>query len=361
MSSEFNSEKDISNASLLTKFSTLRNQINVLFDSFIDQMNIRRNKLLEKLEEIESKESSDIDNSSNTEWMFVFDNTEIINAIDTLGDVVQSNSHYYLKSVSNLGIPKSRIIEPVDIAVDEERQLVFITDLKFKCVHIIKTSGEYIQKFGHDYFQFPWAILLVDNRLYVTDGILGTLRMFISPNRSFSDQITSERVVTFQEKLTSLASDGEKIYATASGVHALLMCDLRLKFIDRYFDNTVLTFPQHVRFNDKDIFICDSGSPCMHIFDKDSKQHIRSIIPRGLHSTLKNSPFFALDREGCIVMSDYSAHDIKIYTPSGHLLQVISKEGHQSNELYQPRGLYVTMNFHIYVVSNNRNYSLQCF
>ena len=71
--------------------------------------------------------------------------------------------------------------------------------------------------------------------------------------------------------------------------------------------------------------------------------------------------FFCLDPAGNILITDFYRHSIKILSPSGQLIHTIGKEGHGRGELYNPYGICVTQLGTIFVISRNRNFSLQSF
>ena len=71
--------------------------------------------------------------------------------------------------------------------------------------------------------------------------------------------------------------------------------------------------------------------------------------------------FFCVDHLNNFVMSDYSSHSIRVFSPEGNLLHTIGKEGHQPGMLFCPDGVAVTPNRRLACVSWNRNFGLQIF
>ena len=71
--------------------------------------------------------------------------------------------------------------------------------------------------------------------------------------------------------------------------------------------------------------------------------------------------FFCLDAAENIIISDYSAHIIQIFSKEGNLINTIGEFGHQPGMLYLPTGLALTKELSLVVVSHNDNFNLQIF
>ena len=68
-----------------------------------------------------------------------------------------------------------------------------------------------------------------------------------------------------------------------------------------------------------------------------------------------------LDLSDNIVISDRDHHCIMIFTQSGEFIDSIGREGNKKGEFINPLGIAISKSGIIFVVSDNPNYSLQCF
>ena len=68
-----------------------------------------------------------------------------------------------------------------------------------------------------------------------------------------------------------------------------------------------------------------------------------------------------MDPAGNIIVSDWGNHSIKIISKHDHLMHTIGRPGHGIRELWYPYGISVSKSGIIFVVSDNDNFSIQCF
>ena len=117
-----------------------------------------------------------------------------------------------------------------------------------------------------------------------------------------------------------------------SGEGNLYVCDLnnnRVQIFDlgsTKFKHCIskLYEPQDVHIYNQNIYFLDKGNPCMHIY---SLQHnlVRQIISRADYTTSTDCQqlagwFFCIDWSGNILVPDYYAHCIKIFSERGKLI-----------------------------------------
>ena len=70
--------------------------------------------------------------------------------------------------------------------------------------------------------------------------------------------------------------------------------------------------------------------------------------------------FFCLDGQNNIVISDCSAHNIKVFSPAGDLLHTIGQEGDEAGMFIYPKGIAINNN-KLICLSENPNFGLQIF
>ena len=73
-------------------------------------------------------------------------------------------------------------------------------------------------------------------------------------------------------------------------------------------------------------------------------------------------PFcFCLDAAENIIISDFLAHRIQIFSKEGNLINTIGEFGQQPGMLDNPTGLALTKELSLVVVSYTENFTLQIF
>ena len=100
--------------------------------------------------------------------------------------------------------------------------------------------------------------------------------------------------------------------------------------------------------------------PAIHFFSR-SGDLLRSCVTQGEDGTVYNPWSFCLDVAGNILITDTERHDVKILSPSGHLIHEIGKEGQEREQFVYPCGICVTESGIVFVLSWNYNFGLQSF
>ena len=122
-----------------------------------------------------------------------------------------------------------------------------------------------------------------------------------------------------------------------------------------------MTRPVDVKFSNNEIFVLSSvDNPYLHVFSL-SGEKFRSLVTRGgIGMQVKGPYFFCLDGQNNIVISDWSARNIKVFSPEGDLLHTIGQEGEEAEMFIRPNGIAINKNKFI-CLSSNPNFGLQIF
>ena len=119
--------------------------------------------------------------------------------------------------------------------------------------------------------------------------------------------------------------------------------------------------PFDVKLTTEEMYVlCSEDSPCVHVFNHTGNK-MRSLITRGRGVQVARSFFFYLDSKKNVIISDWSSHQIKIFSNEGALLQTLGERGRELGMLSYPHGLALTSNLNLVTVSYNYNYVLQIF
>ena len=119
-----------------------------------------------------------------------------------------------------------------------------------------------------------------------------------------------------------------------------------------------LRFKRHVA-SDEMYVLCES-SPCVHVFSQ-AGEMTRSLVTRGDGMQVSLAEFFCLDAELNLLLSDYGANDVKIFSKDGTHLHTVGQRGHERGMLYRPEGIALTKDLNLVIVSYSENFGLQIF
>ena len=121
-----------------------------------------------------------------------------------------------------------------------------------------------------------------------------------------------------------------------------------------------LNSPVDVKVTPDSVVILDSSPNCVHFYSR-SGDLLRSCVTHGEDGTVYDPYFFCLDVAGNILITDSERDDVKILSPSGHLIHEIGKEGEGRGEFSYPCGICLSELGIIFVISWNGNFGLQSF
>ena len=127
----------------------------------------------------------------------------------------------------------------------------------------------------------------------------------------------------------------------------------------RHISHHSMVQPIDVKLTPDEVFVLCYYSPCVKVFSYTGRL-MRSLITLGGIGMQVNYPtFFCLDTDRNILLSDHTAHQIKIFSKEGTLLHTLGKYGREPGMHTYSQGIALTSNLKLVIVSSNRNYGLQ--
>ena len=258
----------------------------------------------------------------------------------------------------------SKELKARGLAIDESNELIYIADCGNKRVQIVSFKGDFIKRFGQDKLKAPWGIAITSEHIYVTDRELHALFQFNKNsfqllNRTGTMGQTNGQFNTPRGLCTDYSGD---VFVADCDNHRICIFSDDLQFISKlgigqlYRPNDVQLTP------DCQVVVLDESRKCVHFYSRNG--HLLSSCVSQGHGPdyLVFCPFFlCMDLAGNIIISDWGNDSIKIISKSGHLIHTIGKEGNGIGEFVFPYGISVSKSGVIFVVSNNVNFSIQCF
>ena len=289
--------------------------------------------------------------------------------ISELGEIVAYEiPDYSLKkepvlTAGKFGRGDNELNTPTGIAFDESTELMYLADFINNRIQLVSLKGEFVTHFRNDKLESPWGIAVDKECIFVTDVMHHALFQFRKKDLKFIN-----RTGTKGDKEGQLNSpyglcidtNGDVLVADCDNDRISVFSKL-LKY-KSIIGIGQLHYPQDVKLSADRIVVLGRSPKCVRFLSREGHL-LSSCVSRGdTPDKLLVSPFFfCLDAADNIIISDWELHAIKIFTESGHHIHTLGRKGEGRGEFISPLGICVTKAGTICVVSENPNYSLQCF
>ena len=286
-------------------------------------------------------------------------------AISEFGEVKECKLDYSLKKEPVLAVGKfgssDNELYATGLALDEVNQLIYFSDCSNRCIQVVSFEGKFLKRFGQDILKKPYGISVTEDNVFVTDSDLHALLQFRKKDCKLV-RITGTKGSGEGQLVTprGLCSDyNGDVYVAEAHNNRVSVFSKQLQFL-KCLGTQQLESPRDVKVTPNSVVILDWSPNCIHFYSR-SGDLLSSCVTLGEDGMMYNPRFFCLDTTGNILMTDFKRHDVKILSPSGHLIHKIGKEGQGRGEFYYPSGICVSEFGTIFVISWNRNFALQSF
>ena len=218
------------------------------------------------------------------------------------------------------------LIEPRGVTIEPTTETIYVTDFKNGLIHIFSQTGDYINHFGDPFLSDPWGILIHLDNIYVTDKRQNAIFLFrltdLKMVKTVGKKGSGREEFRYPKQLA--ISPNQHLYVADADNHRLQILTTDLEFTNSLRHQTMKK-PFDVKFSNNEMFVLSGlGSPCIHVFTL-SEEKTRSLVTRGIGMQVKGALFFCLDGHNNILISDYSSHNIKVFSQAGDLLHTIKK------------------------------------
>ena len=267
-------------------------------------------------------------------------------------------------AVGKEGIAPGELNSPSGVAIDENTGYIYVVEgFGSNRVSVFSETGDFINNFSHKGMTSPCGIALHRDNIYVTGKMSHTMfhfkmeqqirhvATFGSGEGSSDQQLNGPRRVT-------VSTDGD-VFVVDFFNHRIKILDQSLRF-KRHVTHQSMKNPQDVKLTRDEMYVLCNTSPCVLVLSHAGKI-TRSLVTRGEGMQVFHAFFFCLDAEQNLLISDHRAHDMKIFSKDGTHLHTVGQEGHERGMLYCPKGIALTKDMSLVIVSRNKNFGLQIF
>ena len=288
--------------------------------------------------------------------------------ISELGEIVMCEIPDYSRkkepvlTAGKLGRGANELDSPKGIAIDESTELMYIAEYWNNRIQIVSQKGEFVTQFRNGRLTNPWGLAVDKESIFVTDTYKHALFQFRKEDFKFIN-----RTGTRGEEEGDLNNPHGLCFDTNGDVLVADSWNDRLSVFSKHLKFKFcigigqLYCPQDVKLSADRIVVLDWSPLCVHFLSREGHL-LSSCVSRGdTKDSLSNPSFFCLNAADSIIISDCHHHAIKIFTQAGHHIHTLGRQGGKRGEFFSPYGICVTKVGTICVISENPNYSLQCF
>ena len=331
-----------------------------------DLTNNKLKKLLEKnLRAIEDEIREEVARGVNVGWLELDWKREQLeqSVIDvcrvvSLKEKPVTTIDYSVKKLpvwSRDGTGSSQITNPMQIAIDDVTQRIFVADNRASRIQVFNREGNHLYEISTP--PGPVGIALTDDHIFVSTKE-NLVKIEKSNNKSIKSVETKNRVWGIT------TNNNSDIYGCENNNKSIIVFNKDLKFLTRIkLKTTQVTSdtPTHsIQLYNDNMYVMFGQSPPFHlqIFTLQGEL-VRCLIKK---SEIDWSYFFSIDQLGNIIVADWGSNTIKIFSNEGEVLHTITSDMLLSNrKFYRPRGVAIDKQNKIIVAQSNKKCNLLAF
>ena len=229
------------------------------------------------------------------------------------------------------------------LALDEVNQLVYIADRFNSRIQVVSFEGKFLKRFGQDILKRPCGIAVAEDCVFVTDEDLHALLQFSKKDCKLVRRTGTKGAGEGQlVRPRGLCSDYNRdVYLADCGNNRVSVFSKQLQFM-KCLASQQLKYPLDVKVTPNSVVILDRSPNCIHFYSR-SGDLLSSCVSQGENGLVYYPWFFCLDTAWNILITDSERNDMKILSPSGHLIHKIGKRGHGSGVFIYLYGICVSV------------------
>ena len=223
-------------------------------------------------------------------------------------------------------------------------------------------KGEFLTTFTHQDLRRPHGLATHGDFMYVTDVLVHAVFKF-KMETDFplvAEQGTKgSQIGNFNEPRSLTVSTHGDIFIADYSNNRVQVLNNSLQHLRTLTEQRIKS-PRDVKLTADEVYVLCSDNPCIQVFSH-AGERLRSLLSRGKQMQVSNPVFFCLDAEENIIIGDRDTHQIKIFSKEGNHIRTIGAEGEEPGMFFYPRGLALTKDLSLVVVSYSENFMMQIF
>ena len=259
---------------------------------------------------------------------------------------------------SHDGTVSGEITLPMQLAIDDKTQNIFVTDHATKRIQVFDGEGNHLYQISTP--PYPAGITISDEYIFVSthDKLV---KIEKSNNQSIKSVETENKVFGID---TNTNTD---IYGCEESNQSIVVFDKDLKFLKRIklraTQVTSKTYTRSIKLYENKMYVMFddySSSLPFHLQIFNLEGELVKCLIKG--NEISHSNFFSIDRLGNIIVTDWRKDQIKIFSKEGDVLHAITSAmlpGDQ--EFSYPSGVAIDKQNRIIVAHTNKKCNLLAF
>ena len=255
------------------------------------------------------------------------------------------------------GTGSGRITDPMQVAIDDKTQNIFVTDYAANRIQVFDGEGNHIYQIPTP--SDPIGIALSDEHIFVStsDNLVKIEKL---NNKSIKSVKTANRVWGID---TNTNTD---IYGCELINKSIVVFDKNLEFLKRIELRTTqvksATYTNSIKLFEDKMYVMFGGYPSppfhLQIFNLEGKL-VKCLIEE---NEISPSDFCSIDKLGNIIVADWNGNQIKIFSKEGEVLHSITSEMLPGDQKFDcPTGVAIDKQNRIIVAHRNKKCNLLAF
>ena len=268
-------------------------------------------------------------------------------------------------AVGKIGHAPGELWYPKGVAIDENTNLIYVAEgSDSRRVSIFSETGEFINTFRHQDMRKPCGIAIHRDNLYVTDTeVCAVFQFKIEVDMRLVAKLESvgSGIGQFSYPSGLTVSTNGDVFVADYNNNRIQILDDSLHF-QREITHQTMKHPRDVKLTPDEVYVLCGVSPCILVFSH-AGEKLRQLITQGygMGMQIREADFFCLDRKQNLLITDWPNNEVRIFSKEGTHLHTIGGRGHGVGMFVIPRGIVLTKNLKLIIVSDNNNYRLQIF
>ena len=174
----------------------------------------------------------------------------------------------------------------------------------------------------------PYGLAIHGDYLYVTDIELhGIFQFKMEPQFSLVTKQGNKgsQIGEFNYPHNLTVSTNGDVYVADYNSRRVQILNSSLQHL-RTLTEQLIVFPRDIKLTADEIYVLCGDNPCVLVFSH-AGERLRSLVSRGNQMQVTNPDCFCLDAAENIIIRDYFAHRIQIFSKEGNLINTIRVEG----------------------------------
>ena len=247
---------------------------------------------------------------------------------------------------------------PNSITIHPETNNVYVCDWGNDRVQVFTKSLQFLFNFSEK-MNSPDGMCISNNSVYITQFYGQCLNKYTAEGKFMKSvgKKGDKKLEFVHPRGVAASNDKNRIYICDRSNKRIQCLNLNLTFNSVIPD---IPYPRDIKITAEEILVLTEGKHCIHYYNN-AHQLVREIIPRGEGGHVTNPSNFCLDAEHNILITDWLAHCVLIFTSKGELIHKFGREGTERGEFSFPRGIAADSEHRIIIISENPNFCLQLF